>query len=100
MPTIQTYSAFLETLKNDSPDVDWPVTLKSLWYDSKGNWHTAHEIVDGSEEANAKWVHAYLHRKEGDEWNAKYWYRQANKSLPKITIDEELQEIVEFILNQ
>jgi len=98
--SMRTYSEFLKTLSEEEPNQTWSAALKALWYDAKGNWHTAHEIVDGSEEANAKWVHAYLHRKEGDEWNAEYWYRQVNKSLPKITIDEELQEIVEFILNQ
>ncbi len=94
------YEEFLQTLEDDVSGKNWPEVLKSLWYDAKGDWYTAHKIVDGMSGNTAKWVHAYLHRKEGDEWNAGYWYRQAEKSFPKITLEEEHQELVEFILNQ
>ena len=92
------YTEFSESLKNENPDHAWPEVLKSLWYDAKGNWHTAHEIVDGLDDATAKWVHAYLHRKEGDDWNAGYWYRQAEKTFPTSTLESEHREMVDFVL--
>jgi hypothetical protein len=56
--------------------------LKALWYDLKGEWDTAHRIVQAMTDIPAMWIHAYLHRKEPDEWNAKYWYRRTGKSFP------------------
>jgi len=53
--------------------------LKSLWYDGKGNWARAHAEVDQLSDKSSAWVHAYLHRKEGDVWNADYWYSKAGK---------------------
>lgn len=91
------YQEFIESLKNELPNKDWPGVLKSLWYDAKGDWNTAHELVDGKNDTNAKWVHAYLHRKEGDDWNAGYWYRQAGKPFPEISLEEEYQELVTVI---
>lgn len=98
MPMITSYSAFLETLQNDSPQLDWPEALKSLWYDAKGDWEASHNIAQDLHTEMGSWIHAYLHRKEGDEFNAGYWYRQAGKSFPKIQLDEEHKEMVEFVL--
>ena len=92
------YSEFLETLSDGTPPLRWPENLKALWYDAKGDWHAAHEIVDGAAGETAKWIHAYLHRREGDDWNAGYWYRQAGKSFPNLSLEEEQQELVEFVL--
>ena len=97
---IPDYNTFLNTLIAEKPKTDWPDCLQALWYDAKNDWHSAHDIVDGMNDAIAKWVHAYLHRKEGDDWNAGYWYRQSSRPFPKVTLDEEFREIVEFILNQ
>ena len=90
----------METLKNENPDVVWSEALKAMWHDAKGDWKAAHDIVDGGSDPFASWIHAYLHRKEGDEWNAGYWYRQAGRPFPKTALEEEHLEIVEFILNQ
>jgi len=49
---------------------------RSLWYDLNGDWDTAHTIVQAMSDINAMWIHAYLHRKEPDIWNAKYWYNR------------------------
>ena len=92
------YSKFHETLSGKNPPIKWPEVLKALWYDAKGDWHAAHDIVDGMAHATAEWIHAYLHRKEGDEWNAGYWYRRAGKPFPKISLEEEHKEIVNSIL--
>jgi len=56
--------------------------LRALWYDLSGDWDTAHNIVQRLSDTNAMWIHAYLHRKEPDIWNAKYWYRNAGKPYP------------------
>lgn len=56
--------------------------LRALWHDLNGDWDTAHSIVQVMADINAMWIHAYLHRKEPDEWNAKYWYRRAGKPFP------------------
>ena len=56
--------------------------LRALWYDLNADWDTAHGIVQEMTDVNARWIHAYLHRKEPDIWNAKYWYRSAGKPYP------------------
>jgi hypothetical protein len=71
-----------------------------MWYDAKCNWEASHNIAQDMRNQIGSWIHGYLHRKEGDDWNAGYWYRQAGRSFPKTTLEEEHQEIVEFILNQ
>ena len=67
--------------------------LKSLQLEQQGNWEGAHEIVQQYNSQEANWVHAYLHRKEGDDWNADYWYRRANRTRPDISLEEEWMEI-------
>ena len=78
---------------------EWSIYLKALWYDGQGNWNSAHELVDQLGGEKAAWIHAYLHRKEGDMWNADYWYRRAHKSRPNISLEEEWEQLVKhFIL--
>ncbi len=62
-----------------APDLDAP--LAALWWAAKGNWDEAHKIAQDEPTADAAWVHAYLHRVEGDLGNAGYWYRRANKPV-------------------
>lgn len=66
---------------------------KVLELDKNGDWVGAHEIVQQLSSKEANWVHAYLHRKEGDIWNADYWYRRANKVRPDISLEEEWKQI-------
>jgi hypothetical protein len=80
------------------PPDNLSVYLKALWYDGKGDWNTAHNQVDDLEDQTSCWVHAYLHRKEGDIWNADYWYRKANKIRPSMSLDDEWQQIVTALL--
>ena len=68
--------------------------LLSLWYDGKGDWKAAHDQVDQLPGKPAARVHAYLHRKEGDQWNADYWYRRAGENRPNLSLDEEWEELV------
>ncbi len=55
--------------------------LLALWWDGRGDWERAHEVAQGIETKDGAWVHAYLHRKEGDTANAGYWYRRAGRSV-------------------
>jgi hypothetical protein len=69
--------------------------LVALWYDSKGNWEQAHNIVQDINGSMACWIHAYLHRKEGDLGNAGYWYSRAGKNRPAVDLETEWEELVQ-----
>jgi hypothetical protein len=90
--------SFIESLALDGPDKQMPLMLKSLWYDAKGDWKTAHDLVDQLTGLEAAWVHAYLHRKEGDIWNADYWYAKAKKTRPNISLEAEWESLVTYFL--
>jgi len=72
--------------------------LTALWHEKRGDWNRAHEIVQEIDDRSAAWVHAYLHRKEGDQGNAAHWYRQAGRPFPSISLDEEWEEIVTALM--
>jgi hypothetical protein len=78
------------------PDVDGP--LEGLWWAAKGDWDKAHKIVQDDESREAAWVHAYLHRVEGDLPNAGYWYGTAGKPVANGTLDAEWAAIVTALL--
>lgn len=65
----------------------------ALWWDARGAWDRAHELAQSVETADGAWVHAYLHRKEGDLANADYWYRRAGRRRPATTLEQEWAEI-------
>ena len=69
--------------------------LLALYYDGQGNWELSHDQVDQLPGKSAARIHAYLHRKEGDQWNADYWYRRAGVKLPTMTLVEEWVSLVE-----
>lgn len=71
--------------------------LKALYFDQKGDWNEAHEIVQDMENEYAWWVHGYLHRKEPDLHNAAYWYLRAQKPMPQYSISREWQEIFDLL---
>lgn len=72
--------------------------LEALWHDAKGDWATAHRVVMNAQSAAAAWVHAYLHRKEGDLDNARYWYRKAKRVEATGPLDEEWAAIAAALL--
>ena len=72
--------------------------LAALWHEKRGEWNEAHEIVQEIDDPQAAWIHAYLHRKEGNDGNAAYWYRQADKHFPSCSLDQEWGEIVGALL--
>lgn len=92
------YTEFQQTLAQAVPPRDWPEALKAMWFDAKDDWESSHNIAQDMHNELGSWMHAYLHRKEGDRFNAGYWYRQAGKTYPEVSLEAELQEIVEFIL--
>jgi hypothetical protein len=95
---MNTFSSFKESLNQPTPNKDLSAILKSLWYDGKGDWDAAHAQVDHLSDNNSALVHAYLHRKEGDMWNADYWYAKAKKNRPSISLEEEWKNLVEYFL--
>ncbi|MBD2435650.1 hypothetical protein [Nostoc sp. FACHB-110] len=74
--------------------------LQALWYDKKGNWHQAHEIVQSLSDADSAWVHAYLHRKEGDINNARYWYHRSSQSEFIGELQQEWEHITSQLLQK
>jgi hypothetical protein len=72
--------------------------LQALWWEAKGDWHRAHTIAQEDSDANASWVHAYLHRVEGDESNAGYWYARATKPKAHGPFPTERDQIVSALL--
>lgn len=75
-----------------------PKTLQALWYDKKGDWHKAHNIVQDAGDVDSAWVHAYLHRQEGDLDNARYWYRRSGKAEFLGDLNQEWEQIVTNLL--
>jgi hypothetical protein len=95
---MQNLAEYKSSLTELSPDKSLSVYLKALWYDAKGDWGNAHTIIQDVPDKNASWIHAYLHRKEGDINNADYWYYQAGRKRPNISLNEEWEEIVKAML--
>lgn len=93
-----TFETFQASLQSEEPPVELPSLLQAMWHDGKGDWDTAHSIAQDIDTADGSWVHAYLHRKEGDSFNAGYWYRRANKPAANVSLDDEWEEIVRALL--
>lgn len=91
-------TSFKKSLTGNNPPHNISVYLKALWQERKGNWDKAHNIVQDLEDKNAAWIHAYLHRKEGDVGNADYWYRRAGKKRPDVSLEKEWEEIATALL--
>jgi hypothetical protein len=89
-----TFNDFQTSTANDQPNPNLSPIFQSLWWDKKGSWERAHNIAQDIHTNEGSWIHAYLHRKEGDIWNADYWYRKAGKSRPDTTLDEEWEALV------
>jgi len=92
------FAEFRDSLTKGAPPVGLESALCALWHDAKGNWARAHELVQGDESDHAAWVHAYLHRKEGDLSNAAYWYRRAGKPVCKTPLATEWESLADALL--
>ncbi|MCF0054468.1 hypothetical protein [Dyadobacter sp. CY356] len=91
-----TYNQFKSSLSQSEPPQGISVILQALWYDANKNWEAAHDIAQSQEGTKAyDRLHAYLHRVEGDTWNAGYWYRRAGADVFKGSLKEEWEFLVE-----
>lgn len=93
-----TKEQFTSSLSASRPPQGISKLLQAMWHDGKDDWHTAHDIAQDIATSEGSWVHAYLHRKEGDEGNAAYWYRRAGKPVPSVSLDDEWEAIVSSLL--
>lgn len=75
-----------------------PPLLRALWHDAQGDWEAAHKVAQDVDTRDGAWVHAYLHRREGDAANAAYWYRRASQPLPTAPLPSEWEAIASALL--
>lgn len=94
-----TFSEFETSLQEKNPPAGLSDTLKAMWYAGKDDWDRSHDIAQEIHTNEGSWIHAYLHRWEGDEWNANYWYRRAGRSMPTVSLKEEWRGITETLLH-
>ena len=95
-----TFEEFENSVAASAPEARLSPALAALWWDAKGDWNKAHEFAQQSESADNAWVHAYLHRKEGDAANAAYWYQRAGRAVFKGPLEEEWRQIASALLQQ
>lgn len=93
-----TVDAFKRTTSDPTPPDGLSPALLALWHDACGDWHRAHDVVQDLPDGEGAWIHAYLHRKEGDASNAAYWYRRAGKPIASGSLDAEWSGIVQALL--
>lgn len=92
-----TLEEFKATLSRDAqPDV--APLLRALWHDARGDWNEAHRVAQDVDDKAGAWVHAYLHRKEGDLGNAEYWYRRAGQPVATDVLEAEWDRIAAALL--
>jgi hypothetical protein len=93
-----TFDAFEASLAHAAPPSDASPALVALWHDGRGDWDQAHRVAQDVDDETGAWVHAYLHRKEGDIGNAGYWYRRARRRPATGSLDQEWAAIVTELL--
>ena len=91
-------AGFRQSIAAAAPPAAHDAAMQALWWDAKGDWHKAHQCAQAQDDKTGAWVHAYLHRKEGDPSNAGYWYRRAGKSPATVSLDEEWSAIAAALL--
>jgi hypothetical protein len=89
---------FRASLSGAAPAPELGAPLAALWWAAKGDWDKAHKLVQDEATAEAAWVHAYLHRVEGDLGNAGYWYRRAAKPVAAGSLETEWEQIAAALL--
>lgn len=94
-----TLFAFRQSVTQARPPAELSAELRALWHDARGDWHAAHEAVQDLTTPAAAWVHAYLHRKEGDKGNARYWYQRAGQPVYSGSLDDEWAHIAGALLD-
>jgi hypothetical protein len=95
------FAEFEQSLRTQkAPPAGLPLALQALWHVAKGDWNRAHSAVQQETSRAGAWVHAYLHRKEGDDGNAGYWYASAGRKFPETSFETEWAEIARELLEQ
>ena len=92
------FAVFQASIADQQPPENLTAPIEALWWDAKGDWARAHGMVDDLSTRDAMAVHAYLHRKEGVEWNADYWYSRAGRKFHRPTLEAEWLALVEGLL--
>ena len=95
-----TLDEFKASLGAPAPPAALAPALIALWQLTKGDWQRAHKIVQAESDPASQWVHAHIHRVEGDLGNAGYWYRRIGKEPCEISLEEEWDEIAAAVLRQ
>lgn len=95
-----TSAEFQNSLSQPTPPAGLTPTLLALWHDGRGDWDAAHRVAQEISGRGGAWIHAYLHRKEGDLGNAAYWYRAAGKTLEDAPLADEWMTIVGELLGE
>jgi hypothetical protein len=95
-----TFEEFERSLGAATPPDGLSAPLTALWHDGRGDWDRAHTVAQDVDDATGAWVHAYLHRKEGDRSNAGYWYRHARRPPASGDLNQEWRAIVQALLGE
>jgi hypothetical protein len=97
---MMTLTELRQSLEQDTPPAQLDELLQALWYDAKGDWHSAHRCAQNVDSTDGSRVHAYLHRKEGDLSNARYWYTRAGRTPPaaSVSLQQEWQQLATELL--
>ena len=89
---------FADSVAKSQPPAGLSLALQALWWDAKGDWDNAHKRAQERDDAAGMRVHAYLHRKEGDQSNAEYWYSRCGTAPSNVTLEQEWEELVRAFL--
>jgi hypothetical protein len=92
------FTAFKASVARDAPPEGLGSALGALWHAAKGDWNRAHALAQSQDDRDGAWVHAYLHRVEGDQSNAGYWYRRAGRPHSRASLPEEWEQIARELL--
>lgn len=92
------YAGFKASIDGDAPPDGLELALQAMWQDARGDWDAAHKLAQAQDDATGAWVHAYLHRVEGDLRNAGHWYNRAGRPQSTVPLAEEWDEIVTALL--
>jgi hypothetical protein len=95
-----TLHAFTRSVSENKPPAPLTPSLQALWWAAKDDWERAHQIVMAHDDRDCAWVHAYLHRREGDLPNARWWYNEAKRPVATGSLDNEWSAIVRALLNE
>lgn len=95
-----TLDNFTTSLRQNEPPADLPAALVALWHDGRGDWDAAHRVAQDIDGEDGAWIHAYLHRKEGDLGNAGYWYRHAGRTVASGSLEDEWRTLAAELLQR